>query len=499
MSADSIKRREAIVPQGGVPDRKDASSPAVGGASDAPAAGSSAADPGGRSSVAAPRVPQPITAATRGSRERMQLCVAVVMLGFVAATYLHYWIGVYEGSGYPESTYLYRPMDSMGVTWQGAARNHCFSDFYGQWIVAGLPTPYTQMPWGQGSNYLPFTHVLMMPVGVVPYWAALPVYLALTAGVCFWYCWHGLRPLPGVERTIGATALALMAYPVQFLLDRGNIETLVFAFLVGFHLLYAARRPYLAAASLAGAIAIKGYPAVFGLVFLNRGQLKPLLVCGVVAVLLTLQSAQCFEGGMARTLQACLAGMNQYAASRPLGEMIGGGSSLWGLAVILASLFGWSVVLRAPFLAVAENFPVVQVILAVGLVAAFTLLRFRLWESLALCCFAMMALLKVGPDYRLVHWLLPVMAFIGARGRPRWATASAVLLGLLLIPKGIVLGGEVKITALFNPLIMLAIVGLIVAEAAARPPAVRPGVIVLEQLRRAAVSLPGLRRTGAAS
>jgi hypothetical protein len=425
-------------------------------------------------------------------RTRMQWCVAVVMLGFVAAIYLHYWITAYEGGVYPPATYLYRPQDTMGVAWEGVSSLHCFGDLYGQWLVARLPTPYVMMPWGQGSNYLPFTHVLMLPSRLLPYWAVLPLFLAATAGGCFWFCYRALERLEKPERVIAATALALMSYPVQILLDRGNVEAFVFAFLAGFHLLYTARRPHLAAASLAAAIAIKGYPAVFGLVFLNRGQVRPLLLCGALAALLTLASAGCFAGGVIGTLQACLAGMAQYASTKVSDDGIACGSSLWGLMAITAYLTSWAPEFRDPLLWLVQHFKIMQVAIAAGLVVVFSAVRFRLWEALSLCCFAMMSLLAVGPDYRLVHWLIPTAAFCASNRAVRWPRAYAVLLGLLLIPKGLVIAGEVKLSAFFNPLIMLVICGMVVTEAVARHSGTRPYVLVLHQLRNLPSSLSRL-------
>ena len=445
-----------------------------------------------RCSVADARPTGPADVKLRTIRDRVQRCVAVVMLGFVAAIYFHYWITAYEGAAYPPATYLYRPQDTMGVGWQGVSSFHCFGDLYGQWIVAGLPTPYVQMPWGQGSNYLPFTHVLMLPTRLLPYWAVLPLFLALTAGGCFWFCYRGLEPLEKPERVIAATALALMSYPVQILMDRGNVEAFIFAFLAGFYLLYAARRPYLAAASLAAAIAIKGYPAVFGLVFLNRGQVRPLLLCGALAALLTLASAGCFAGGVLGTLQACVACLGQYASTKVNDEAIACGSSLWGLTVITAYFTRSAPEICGPLLWLAQHFKIMQVAIAVGLVVVFAAVRFRLWEALCLCCFAMMSLLAVGPDYRLVHWLIPTVAFCSSHRPVRWPRAYAFLLGLLLVPKGVVIAGEVKLSAFINPLIMLVICGMVVTEAVARHSGTRPYVLVLRRLRDLPSSLSRL-------
>ena len=148
--------------------------------------------------------------------------------------------------------------------------------------------------------------------------------------------------------------------------------------------------------------------------------------------------------------------------------------------------------IREAFVWVLVNFKVVQIAIGAGLVIAFAAVRFRLWEALCLCCFAMMALLAVGPDYRLVHWLIPTAAFIVTDRQTRWPRAYALLLGLLLIPKGMVIAGEVKMTALLNPLIMLAICGMVMTEASARHVGKRPCRLVLHRLKHLSSSLSRL-------
>lgn len=436
-------------------------------------------------------------------RDRVQRCVAIVMLGFVTAVAFHYWVAAYEGQGYPRATYLYRIDDTMGVEWEGATRRHCFGDLYGQWRVAQLPTPYTQMPWGQGSNYLPFTHVLMAPFGTLPYWAFLPLYLACCIAGFFSFCRTALTPLPAAERTIAATALGLMSYPPQFLLDRGNVEAFIFLFLALFYMAYTRERPLLAAVSLAAAIAIKGYPVVLSLLFLNRGQIRAFVLCGVASVLLVLASASMFEGGAFRTLGLFLDGVRQYSGTMHGADGIHHGSSLWGLLDILAQRLRWIPPVSAACGWLFDNFRLVQLALAGGMLALFLTVRVAVWEALTLGCCAMMMLLAVSPDYRLVHFLIPIVAFCRSTDPCRWPAAYASLFGLLLIPKDYVsLRGELSSSSLLNPLIMIALCGMIACDAALRSATYgpRPLVAIAAALRAGIAGLvapftPSLRRS----
>ena len=129
----------------------------------------------------------------------------------------------------------------------------------------------------------------------------------------------------------------------------------------------------------------------------------------------------------------------------------------------------------------------------VGIVLSLVLLMVLAYSGINVIVLApMMALLAVGPDYRLVHWLIPTAAFIVTDRQTRWPRAYALLLGLLLIPKGMVIAGEVKMTALLNPLIMLAICGMVMTEASARHVGKRPCRLVLHRLKHLSSSLSRL-------
>ena len=402
-------------------------------------------------------------------RPRMAPCVAVVLFGFVAAVSFHYWIAAYDAGVYPASTYLFRPADRMeGAPWPGASKHHCFGDFYSVWILANLPTPYEPVAWGR-SNYLPLLHALMLPLGMVPFWAIVPVYLAACAFGFFWFCARSLKDLPVADRVIAATALGLMSYPPQILLDRGNTESLVFLFLALFSGYLLRGSSYLAAISLAAAIASKGYPVIFSLLFLARGEVRQFVVCGFASVLFMVLSASLFAGGTIHNLRECIAGIAHYSQLMSSAEGIQHGSSAWGMLGILKDLLQglWPVdaVCRWLF----KNFTIVQLSLAAGLAYAILALRLRIWESLTLFCCAMMMLLSSGPDYRLIHFLIPITVFFRSNELCRWPVAYSTVFGLLLIPKAyVIIRGEISSSSLLNPILMLGLVGMIIWEASGR-------------------------------
>lgn len=110
--------------------------------------------------------------------------------------------------------------------------------------------------------------------------------LALAVSGC-WLIWWASRDtehriLAGV--TIGVTLAT--AYPLAFVIDRANMESIITAVMLLFLICFAKRRYWLAAALLAAACCIKPYSAVFFFLLLFRKRYLEIAtaVCAVAAV-----------------------------------------------------------------------------------------------------------------------------------------------------------------------------------------------------------------------
>lgn len=163
-------------------------------------------------------------------RNRLEFCAIIVLLGFVAAAACCYWQGAYLGKSYPGSTYLFRPEDYLTKTTPRViADAHFFSDLYGPWYQLNAGDVYHAVPnkLPYSSNYPPFLNVLLFPLAILPYPTAFAVYCAGFIAILVWFA------TTFVTRGSNAGLLAplviiLLAYPVQFCFDRGNLECLPF-------------------------------------------------------------------------------------------------------------------------------------------------------------------------------------------------------------------------------------------------------------------------------
>jgi hypothetical protein len=91
----------------------------------------------------------------------------------------------------------------------------------------------------------------------------------------------------------------------------------------------------------------------------------------------------------------------------------------------------------------------------------------ELWRKVALLALAMILLPQVSPDYKLMHVFIPLFLFINKPAAQRRDVLYTILFALLLIPKSYLRLApfpEASSSLLLNPLIMLALAGVIVSE-----------------------------------
>jgi hypothetical protein len=112
----------------------------------------------------------------------------------------------------------------------------------------------------------------------------------------------------------------------------------------------------------------------------------------------------------------------------------------------------------------------ITVVMLAGLVYALWRVPMRLWEQVALLTIAFDLLPTVSGGYKLLHLVVPLGMFLreGGDDPRRWWYAGGF--GLLMIPKAYVLlrPTGVNLGVVLDPLIMLAMAGLILASVLGR-------------------------------
>ena len=223
---------------------------------------------------------------------RVDILTLVILLAFATSFTFLYVHVLYLG--HPVPLFAFPPYDTgyFGGEFPTSPKIlgvHTFSDFYEMWARARDPNPYLPndgdlLP---ASPYLPFAHVIALPLKLLPLGVATPVYLGLLVFGLLTLTWYTVRFLPQLTRARTAVVLVLFCGPVLMLVDRGNIEGVLILLIWGAILLAAADRWVWAAILLAAAIAMKGHPGLFLVLFLLERKFWQAALCVVLAAAMT--------------------------------------------------------------------------------------------------------------------------------------------------------------------------------------------------------------------
>lgn len=385
--------------------------------------------------------------------EKTWLIASIVILGFWAAIAYHYFLGYYLGNPYPKNTFLAMPSD-VG------------NDFFHIVEAVRTGSPYSY----KWSVYFPFTYVPIVPFAFFSRYPGYVLFIAVFVGTVLHLFYNSLGFLNRFERCAATIALSFLTYPVIFALERGNVEFLVFIFLYLFLISYQREQLKRSVFFLACAGAMKLYPLVFVVLFVQRRQYKHLLCTILTACLLTLASAASYPTGIKGSFGTLATILTEYRAIYVIGdEGLPYGSSYFAmLKIIVGKLYPLTttdaVTHILPYYTMAA-------LCFFAVVALYLASRERtLWKTVAILTSMMILLPHVSCDYKLIHLLLAVTLFIAAKTKKRTDAVYALLFGLLLIPNAFfwirhtanlqLVPGSVMV----NPLLMTALIVLIVVE-----------------------------------
>jgi hypothetical protein len=387
---------------------------------------------------------------------RVKALAAVVVIGFGVAVLFHYAAGNYCGLNYPWTSFCYLPSEA-------------FSDFYDMYHHAANRNPYSTEGGAQAAWYPPFCFTMLYPLTLLPPFAAFALVTGVTVTFLLLFTWRMLPTRDTWTRVLTVFALTFLTYPVLMLLDRGNLDGLLFVLLVLFVWAYRNGHYRSGAALLAVASAMKIFPALFVLLYVaDRRYRQAALMCALTA-LLTLVGMAWLDGGVVQTLDNYRAGVAMSAPTLPV--QIAASSSTSTLPGLIHALSD----LRDPE-ACQRLYAGYQYVCA-GLLAV--LAGYLMWveksfaRRVSLLTLAMLLLPAFNYDYRLIFLYIPLALFLGTRPG-RLDPLYLAFYGLLLVPKKyFMIHGWVSISVIFNPLLM---VGLVVLNLYERFAAARLGI-----------------------
>lgn len=423
-------------------------------------------------------MPAPLSAPRRSlsKADKLRLATLILMVGFALSVFAHYWLGAYCGYRYPYSTYLLRPGDTMFLD-NIVTKNHCFGDLLAVCIHAENRDPYfasIPQPFGEPrsfpSNYFPFGAMLPYPLTLVPYPWAVGIFIAGFAAILIAFNWRFMRTGDPYTDAISIAALTLMNYPAQMVVDRGNIEAFVFAFLAGFTVLHIRRQLAPSAALLGAAIAMKAVPVVFLPVCYRAAKRRGVFIAMATAAALTIISLLLMSRPVHISLLRLISVLLNYSGNMAAGlESAHHSSSLSGLFTIGSWFSQASPGLVTIWATLLSSYSLIAAVILIGSVAACFMLPMKLWEMATIATVCLVLLPQSSPDYRLIHFMIPFALFVNSKTDRTNGLLNTVLFSSLLVPKSlIILAHETTLNSVLNPLIMLALLTRTLFEAYGR-------------------------------
>ena len=305
-----------------------------------------------------------------------------------------------------------------------------FNDYFEPYLDARLYGP----PYDTNTVYSPLMHLFMSALTHAPAVAGLALILTVFAISLVALLWYGVTARVGPRRLRQGYVMifCFLSYPVLFVVDRANLEMLVFALLAAFVWLYYWRGSRWAFLPLALAIAAKYYAVVLVFVFIAERRWRQLALC--VATALAVEAA-------ATVLLSAVSGFTITQVITNTIHTLGNDASglddarfshnLVGAFALLDRMTGYA-------LQSISGFQLAVNILEVGifLLVVVVICRHEMpaWTRLAALVICMTVFAPESHDYTLIHLFLP-LALVGRDGlccRRRWLIAG--LFAAMLVP-----------------------------------------------------------------
>lgn len=370
--------------------------------------------------------PASSTAATPGRNRALFAVGLVVSLGMGASLAYHGVQAFYLQRSYPYSTFLFRPLDH-------------FMDFFNDYRYAGQFGPKHDMMAYSAPVMAVLRAAHVLPATAV-FVALVAVFVAVLCGMVYRYGTRGLDAR--LERIQYTVLLGLFTYPVLFIIDRGNLDLLVFLALAGFFYLHLVKGSRWSWILLAFAISAKYYPATLLVLFLCDRRYREAVYAVLGAAGFTLLSAISLSVASGRSVAGVLAAVARQlgrhdAYSRTV-DSVQHGHSLWGALTWIVGTHGQSTFTQDMAMNGVQGLsrPYLLVALLVFVLIAIYVVWFEktTWRRVTLLVLGMVLLPYESHDYTLVLLYFPLMMLLYETRGQRSEVVYAVLLAVPLIP-----------------------------------------------------------------
>lgn len=154
--------------------------------------------------------------------EKVKLLAGIISIGFIISCLLTWFCGNVLNLGYPFNTFL-------------APTSYLFSDFTELMpLIGNLDIYNTPNDW---INYFPFAYLVFYPLSLIK--PHILGYYLLVLIFCMFYLklntkFFRCKEFSGFKNFINIFAISCLSYPFLFILNRGNLDMLIFLIFAAF-------------------------------------------------------------------------------------------------------------------------------------------------------------------------------------------------------------------------------------------------------------------------
>lgn len=393
--------------------------------------------------------------------KKVLILSTIVLAGFVSEVIVHYILGFYFRLGHFYNTFLSAP-------------EMAFSDFIGVLSKIKSMNPYS-LP-ANWQNYFPLSFIILFPFtfiknAFVAYCIFTSFFMTffITLNIKFLNC-ENLSRLANFQNIF---ILTLLSYPILYVIDRGNIDMIIFIFFACFAYFFNAEKYKLSAICLAIVNAMKPFAFLFWILFLFKKRYKECLLSILTTIVLIIAGFMFFKGNILYQFNILLESWVYfvkeyiYAVNNNFGMV--NSSSLFALLKLIFCNLTVKPIISTFILAKIYN---VLSLFMTGFIAFFAFKEKVFWKQLMLLTLYMALVPSVVLDYKLIFLFIPLWFFVNAKEKSQFDIFYIIFLGLLFIPKYFVIpefiwgimGRAFSVSTILNPIIMLLFIGLIIFE-----------------------------------
>lgn len=395
--------------------------------------------------------------------KKIVLLSNIILVGFFLAVVYHYVLGTYLNLGFPSNTFLFAP-------------EFHFNDFTG--ILPKIKTlqPYS-LP-ADWQNYFPLAFIFILPFA---YFKSLVLaYLIFAGGFLAFFVYFNYKnftceKLSKIQNLQNIFILSILSYPLLYLVDRGNLDMLIFVFFTMFVYLFKKEKYILSAVFLAIINAMKPFGILFPVLFLFKKRYKEFFLSLGLTFLFILGGFLFFKGNILNQIIILIQSWSSaaqdfiYKNNNNFG-MVSQSSLFMMLKLLFCKTHG---ALAISTLKLVKIYNVLSILITI-LIAFFAYKEKIFWKQITLLTLYMILVPSISIDYKLIFLYPAIWLFVDSKTikeKSRFDWLYTVLLGLLLIPKNIILndynfahGALFSTSIIINPLIIMTLICLIIFE-----------------------------------